>query len=299
MIEIIGISKNYGDIRALDSVSFTIKEGEILGLVGPNGSGKSTLLRILTGILRPSSGKILIEGRELSESDWVSFKSSIGYMPERISFYDNLSGWEVLRLFARIKGVRFESIPDLLKGIVSEEFLGRRVGGYSKGMRQRLNLAQALVNDPDILILDEPTSGLDPVGTKDFYEALQAVREKKRLTVLLSSHILAEIEERVDRVAILKNGVLKGIGSLPDLYTNLNLPFKLSILPALSRNGTVEEVLKREGIKEIVKKDGYIFATVERSEKMRVLSALMEKRDSFVDLNVIEPSLEEVFFGIH
>lgn len=299
MIEIIGISKNYGDIRALDSISFTIKEGEILGLVGPNGSGKSTLLRILAGILRPSSGKILIEGRELSERDWVSFKRRIGYMPERISFYDNLSGWEVLRLFARIKGVRFESIPDLLKGIVSEDFLRRRVGGYSKGMRQRLNLAQALVNDPDILILDEPTSGLDPVGTKDFYEALQAVREKKRLTVLLSSHILAEIEERVDRVAILKNGILKAIGSLPDLYTNLNLPFKLSILPALSRNGTVEEVLKREGIKEIVKKDGYIFATVERSEKMRVLSALMEKRDSFVDLNVIEPSLEEVFFGIH
>lgn len=299
MIEIIGITKDYGDIRALDSVSVTLRKGEILGLVGPNGSGKSTLLRILAGILRPSAGKVIIEGRELSERDWVSFKRRIGYMPERISFYDNLTGWEVLNLFARIRGIRIDGIPDLLKGIVSEDFLQRRVAGYSKGMKQRLNLAQALVNDPDILILDEPTSGLDPVGTRDLYDILQGVREKKNLTVLLSSHILAEIEERVDRVAILKNGTLKAIGSLPELYTGLKLPFKLSILPAPSRNGTVEEILKREGINNIVKKDGYLYATIERDKKMTVLSTLMEKKDSFVDLTVIEPSLEEVFFGLH
>lgn len=299
MIELREITKNYGYIKALDSVSFTIKEGEMLGLVGPNGSGKSTLLRILTGILRPSSGKVLLHGKELSNKDWLSFKRRIGYMPERISFYDNLTGMEVLNLFARIKGVKLNGLPDFLKSIVSEDFLSRRVGTYSKGMRQRLNLAQALVNDPDILILDEPTSGLDPVGTKDFYDTLQTVREKKGLTVLLSSHILAEIETRVDRVAILKNGSLKAIGSLTELYTGLNLPLRLSILPAVSMNGSVEELLRREGVKDIVKRDGYIYATVSRNEKMRVLSALMEKRDSFVDLTVIEPSLEEVFFGLH
>lgn len=299
MIELVEITKNYRDIKALSSVSFTLKEGEILGLVGPNGSGKSTLIKILTGILKPTSGKILVKGKELSARDWISLKKRIGYMPERISFYDNLTGMEVLNLFARIKGVKLEGLPDLLKDIVSEDFLLRRVGTYSKGMRQRLNLAQALVNDPDILILDEPTSGLDPVGTKDFYEALKAVREKKRLTVLLSSHVLAEIEERVDRVAILKNGVLKAIGSLTELYTGLDLPFRLSILPAPSMNGSIEEILKGEGIKDMVKRDGYIYVSLPRNEKMRVLSALMEKRDSFIDLTVIEPSLEEVFFGLH
>lgn len=299
MIELVEITKNYRDIKALSSVSFTLKEGEILGLVGPNGSGKSTLIKILTGILKPTSGKILVKGKELSARDWISLKKRIGYMPERISFYDNLTGMEVLNLFARIKGVKLEGLPDLLKDIVSEDFLLRRVGTYSKGMRQRLNLAQALVNDPDILILDEPTSGLDPVGTKDFYEALKAVREKKRLTVLLSSHVLAEIEERVDRVAILKNGVLKAIGSLTELYTGLDLPFRLSILPAPSMNGSIEEILKGEGIKDMVKRDGYIYVSIPRNEKMRVLSALMEKRDSFIDLTVIEPSLEEVFFGLH
>lgn len=299
MIELVEITKNYGDIKALSSVSFTLKEGEILGLVGPNGSGKSTLIKILAGIIRPTSGKILFKGKELSARDWISLKKRIGYMPERISFYDNLTGMEVLNLFARIKGVKLEGLPDLLKDIVSEDFLLRRVGTYSKGMRQRLNLAQALVNDPDILILDEPTSGLDPVGTKDFYEALKAVREKKRLTVLLSSHVLAEIEERVDRVAILKNGILKAIGTLPELYTGLDLPFRLSILPAPSMNGSIEEILKGEGIKDMVKRDGYIYVSLPRNEKMRVLSALMEKRDSFIDLTVIEPSLEEVFFGLH
>lgn len=298
MIELKGITKDYGEIRALDSVSLTIREGEILGLVGPNGSGKSTLLRILAGILRPSSGKVLLHGRELTDKDWLSFKKRIGYMPERISFYDNLTGMEVLKLFARIKGVRLNGLPEFLKGIVSEDFLSRKVGTYSKGMKQRLNLAQALVNDPDILILDEPTSGLDPVATKDLYETLQRVREKKGLTVLLSSHILAEIETRVDRVAILKNGSLKAIGSLTELYTGLNLPIRLSILPAGSMNGSIEELLKREGIKEIVKKDGYIYATVPRTEKMRVLSSLMQNRDSFLDLRVLEPSLEEVFFGL-
>lgn len=299
MIELVEITKNYRDIKALSSVSFTLKEGEILGLVGPNGSGKSTLIKILTGILKPTSGKILVKGKELSARDWISLKKRIGYMPERISFYDNLTGMEVLSLFARIKGVKLEGLPDLLKDIVSEDFLLRRVGTYSKGMRQRLNLAQALVNDPDILILDEPTSGLDPVGTKDFYEALKTVREKKRLTVLLSSHVLAEIEERVDRVAILKNGVLKAIGSLTELYTGLDLPFRLSILPAPSMSGSIEEILKGEGIKDMVKRDGYIYVSLPRNEKMRVLSALMEKRDSFIDLTVIEPSLEEVFFGLH
>ncbi len=299
MIELVEISKNYGSIRALEGVSFTLREGEVIGLVGPNGSGKSTLLKILSGILRPSSGKVLFHGRELTQKDWGSFKARIGYMPERVSFYDNLTGMEVLRLFARIKGVRFDGLPQLLRGIVSEDFLRRRTGGYSKGMRQRLNLAQALINDPDILILDEPTSGLDPVGTRDFYDVLQAVRERKRLTVILSSHILGEVEARIDRVAILKNGTLKAIGNMPELYTGLNLPIRLSILPASSKNGLVEEVLKGAGIKEIIKKDGYIHVTIDRNEKMRVLTALMEKRDGFADITVVEPSLEEVFFGLH
>jgi len=298
MLRVEDVSKNYNGIRALNSISFTIKKGETLGLVGPNGSGKSTLLKIIAGILRPSSGRVLMDDKELSEKDWIAYKGRIGYMPERVSFYDNLTGKETLRLFARLKGLKSFDLK-ILSGIISEEILNRRVGGYSKGMKQRLNLCQALLGDPDILILDEPTSGLDPVGTKEFYDIIASLKEKRPITIILSSHVLAEIEERVDRVAIIKDGSLKAIGGLSELYTGLNLPFKLSILPVSSLNGSLVDILKNEGAVEVTRRDNYIIATIAREDKMKILSLLMQKRDYFVDLTVIEPSLEEVFFGIH
>lgn len=299
MLRIEEVSKNYGEIRALNSISLSIRKGETLGLVGPNGSGKSTLLKIIAGILRPSSGRVLVDDKELSERGWIAYKRRIGYMPERISFYDNLTGNETLRLFARLKGLKSFDLKDIPSGIISEEILNRRVGGYSKGMKQRLNLCQAILGDPDILILDEPTSGLDPVGTKEFYDIIVSLKEKKVVTIVLSSHILAEIEERIDRVAIIKDGFLKAIGGLSELYTSLNLPLRLSILPAPSLNGSIENLLKNEGAMEVTRRDNYIIATIAREDKMKILSSIMQKRDYFLDLTVIEPSLEEVFFGIH
>ena len=217
ILKLEGISKSYEEIKALDAVSMEIKEGEVLGLVGPNGAGKSTLLKIMLGISRPSSGKVLINGEELSVKGWKEFKRSVGYMPERVSFYDNLTGTETLKLFARVKGGKLSRIKGVIERLLPEDVLLRKVGGYSKGMRQRLNLAQALVNEPDFLVLDEPTSGLDPVGTKEFYEILEEVRDRKKLTAILSSHILAEIEDKADRVAVIKNGSLKAIGRLEEL----------------------------------------------------------------------------------
>ncbi|MCL4456301.1 MAG: ABC transporter ATP-binding protein [Nitrospirae bacterium] len=298
MLELSEISKNFGDVKAVDSVSLSIKEGEMLGLVGPNGSGKSTLLKIMLGITRPSSGKVLFSGKELAEKDWKEIRKKIGYMPERVNFYDNLTGKETIELFAKIKGGDLGNVPGLLKKVGLENAVDRRVGGYSKGMRQRLNLAQALSNDPDFLVLDEPTSGLDPVGTKEFYNILDDVRTRKKLTVILSSHILAEIEDKIDRVAVLKAGALRAVGSLEELYSGFNLPLKISIA-LKEKNGTLEEILKREGAKEIGYKDGHLTASIQREDKLRLLSAVMEKKESFVDLSIREPNLEEVFFGIH
>ncbi|MEW6738833.1 MAG: ABC transporter ATP-binding protein [Nitrospirota bacterium] len=298
MLELSEISKNFGDVKAVDSVSLKMKEGEMLGLVGPNGSGKSTLLKIMLGITRPSSGKVLFSGKELAERDWKEIRKRIGYMPERVNFYDNLTGKETLELFARIKGGNLNNISELLKKVGLENAVDRRVGGYSKGMRQRLNLAQALSNDPDFLVLDEPTSGLDPVGTKEFYSILDDVRTRKKLTVILSSHILAEIEDKIDRVAVLKSGSLRAVGSLEELYSGFNLPLKISIA-LKERNESLEDLLKKEGAMDIGYKEGYITASIQREDKLRLLSAVMEKKESFVDLSIREPNLEEVFFGIH
>lgn len=298
MIELIDITKKFGEILAVDTVSLKITEGEMLGLVGPNGSGKSTLLRMLLGISRPTSGRLLVNNEELTERGWKDLRKSIGYMPERVSFYDNLTGRETYSLFARVKGGDPGRALEILKKVGLENAVDRKVGEYSKGMRQRLNLAQALSNEPTLLVLDEPSSGLDPVGTREFYGIVDDIRTRKKLTVILSSHILAEIEDRIDRVAVMKNGALKAIGSLEELYTSLNLPLKIT----LSVNGTGEalaEVLRIAGAVDVVYKTGCIVADIPRTNKIRILSALMERKEGVKDLSIREPNLEEVFFGVH
>ncbi|HBH62173.1 MAG TPA: copper ABC transporter ATP-binding protein [Nitrospiraceae bacterium] len=293
-----GVSKAFREVMAVHSVSLQLKEGQSLGLVGPNGSGKSTLLKILLGIMRPTGGRVLINDEELTEKGWKDFRRRLGYMPERVSFYDNLTGKETLHLFARIKGTSVGSIGKIINRLLPEEALRRRVGGYSKGMRQRLNLAQALLSDPDLLILDEPTSGLDPMGTREFYDILDEVKGRKKLTVILSSHILAEIEDKTDVVAVMINGSLRAIGSLQQLYTGLNLPFWITIT-LKKKDETLEELLRREGAADLDYKNGYLLASIPREHKMKAISAVMKEKDRFVDFSIREPSLEEVFFGVH
>jgi Cu-processing system ATP-binding protein len=298
ILKLDAVSKSFKEVKAVDAVSIQLKEGQSLGLVGPNGSGKSTLLKILLGIMRPTGGRVLVNDEELSEKGWTDFRRRLGYMPERVSFYDNLTGKETLHLFARIKGTSVGSIGNIINRLLPEEALRRRVGGYSKGMRQRLNLAQALLNDPDLLILDEPTSGLDPMGTREFYDILNEVKCRKKLTVILSSHILAEIEDKTDLVAVMINGSLKAIGSLQQLYTGLNLPFWITIT-LKKKDKALEELLIREGAADLGYKNGYLLASIPQEHKMQAISAVMKERDRFVDLSIREPSLEEVFFGVH
>jgi Cu-processing system ATP-binding protein len=297
-MELSNVTKMFGEIRAVDSLSLRIEAGELLGLVGPNGSGKSTLLKMVLGISRPTDGKVLAHGAELTDAGWRELRKKIGYMPERVSFYDNLTGRETLQLFTRVKGGALAGAAGILKKVGLEAAADRKVGGYSKGMRQRLNLAQALSNDPELLVLDEPSSGLDPVGTREFYAILAEARARKKMTIILSSHILAELEDQVDRVAVMKSGCLKAVGSLKELYTNLRLPLKLT----LSVNGAgnmMADLLRQTGAVDIVHAEGSITAGIPRTDKIRILSALMERKDGFMDLSLREPNLEEVFFGVH
>jgi Cu-processing system ATP-binding protein len=298
MLKVQEVTKNYGPIRALDNISLAVREGEALGLVGPNGSGKTTMLKIMLGILRPTSGTVAFRDSGLSEKSWKEFKRLVGYMPERVSFYDNLTGKETLKLFARVKGADPKPTSELIARILSEDLLLRKVGTYSKGMRQRLNLAQALVSEPEILVLDEPTSGLDPVAIREFYDILDEVRSARNLTVILSSHILAEIEDKTDRVAIMKNGTIKAIGRLEELYTGMNIPLGITIRTDKPDN-VLEGVLRDAGATELTYRNGYLLANVPGDKKLNILSALMEEKDRFTDISIREPSLEEVFFGVH
>ncbi|KWT76419.1 ABC transporter ATP-binding protein [Candidatus Magnetominusculus xianensis] len=301
MLKFVQVTKYYDDVKAADDVSFELTEGEMFGLVGPNGSGKSTLLKIMLGIIKPTAGQILVGGAALKDKDWLNFRRLIGYMPERVSFYDNLTGMATLELFASIKGGSITNIEDVLAQLLSREVLARKVGTYSKGMRQRLNLAQALLNDPSLLVLDEPTSGLDPIGTRLLYDILDGVRKRKKLTVVLSTHMLAEVEEKVSRVGIMKNGVLKATGTLDELYRGLNLPLRLIILVNEDdpQGALLSEILKQEGAVNITYAAGQLTAELPVENKLNMLASILGQKDKFVDFTLRQPSLEEVFFGIH
>jgi ABC-2 type transport system ATP-binding protein len=205
--------------RAVDGVSFEIYPGEIFGLLGPNGSGKSTTIKMILGLLRPTTGRIALLGKEPSE---VEIKKRIGYLPEESYLYGFLNARETLdyyaKLFeidARTREKRIDELLDMV-GLAGAQF--RPVREYSKGMQRRIGLAQALINDPDFLILDEPTTGLDPVGTRQVKDLIIELGRRGK-TVLLSSHLLADVEDCVDRMVILYGGQIRAEGTCETLLT--------------------------------------------------------------------------------
>lgn len=193
-------------IRAVDDVSFEVGAGRVLGLLGPNGSGKSTTIKMILGLLRPTSGELKVQGRDPSER---IARHSIGYLPEAPYFYRFLSGRECVRMMGKLSGLRGkqlnQSADEVLEQVGLTAAAGRRVGTYSKGMLQRVGLAQALVHDPDLIILDEPTAGVDPLGVVDIAQCIQDLKARGK-SIILCSHLLSEIEGLCDDLLMLYKG---------------------------------------------------------------------------------------------
>ena len=222
-ISIQGVSKDFRipgskrRLRAVDNLNLEIERGSVFGLLGPNGSGKSTTIKMALGLVRPSQGKCEILGKSSLES---SARMRIGYLPEAPYFQRFLTGRELLFYFGKLSGVKKTDLEDrvnsLLVRVGLEDAGDRRVGGYSKGMLQRIGLAQAMVGDPEVLILDEPTAGVDPIGAADIAAIIREVREEGK-TVLLCSHLLSQVEAICDRAAIMVKGKLALEGSVESL----------------------------------------------------------------------------------
>ena len=204
MIEVERVSRDFGSFRAVDGISFSVENGEIFGLLGPNGAGKTTTMRMVTGFLYPSSGTIRIDGRELGENREAA-KRKIGYMPESAPLYSDMIVADYLSFVAEIQGCAEASRIDALAATCGiTEVMHKNVGELSRGYRQRVGLAHALIHDPEILILDEPTSGLDP---NQIIEVRRLIKEiGKTRTVIISTHILSEVEMLCDRVIIISSG---------------------------------------------------------------------------------------------
>ena len=217
-IDLDHVAKTYrGRVHALRGIQMKVRRGEIFGLLGPNGAGKSTLVKVLMTVISPTACRGTMLGEPVGRKGPLA---RVGYLPENPRFADYLTGRQVLDYFAALSGVpratRRRRVPELLSLVGMTDWAGKRVGSYSKGMRQRVGLAQALVNDPQLVLLDEPTDGVDPVGRRDIREVLQRLKTEGK-TVFLNSHLLSELEMVCDRVAILVQGLVSAQGTLDEL----------------------------------------------------------------------------------
>jgi Cu-processing system ATP-binding protein len=294
VIEIRGVSKRFGETRAVDGVDLTVHEGEVFGLIGHNGAGKTTLLKLMLGLLPATSGDIRVCGQPVRGEMFRCVRRNIGYLPESTALYDNLSGLETILFFARLKGADPGSCLPLLEKLGLADAARRAVIEYSKGMKQRLAFAQALLGNPRILFLDEPTNGLDPQGIREFYQILRNLREEG-VTAILSSHILAEIQQRVDRLALMKTGKIQALGTVQTLREQSNLPLAIQVKLYNGAEGALRRVLSHKQIIRVAGSTAYL--QCERSQKMIVLNALSGLGQQVLDIDVQEPSLEEVFLG--
>jgi ABC-2 type transport system ATP-binding protein len=219
------LRKRYGRQTAVDGVSFTVGRGEVVGLLGPNGAGKTSVIKILLGLVRPDAGEVLLLGRPARDP---RARARVGYLPELFRYQPWLTATEVLALHIRLAGVAVpaEERRECLAVVGLADRAGDRVGGFSKGMQQRLGLAVALVARPDLVVLDEPTSALDPIGRADVRDLLLSL-EARGVTVLLNSHLIGEVERVCDRVVILDKGRVAASGTLPELLGRRELRLRL------------------------------------------------------------------------
>lgn len=291
-----GVVKHYGAVRAVDGVDLAVARGEIFGLIGHNGAGKSTLFKMMLGLIQPSAGQILIDGVSVAGADFRSARRSIGYLPENVVLYDNLSGLETLRFFAKLKGAPLAQCEPTLERVGLADAARRPLREYSKGMRQRLGFAQSLLGAPRVLFLDEPTNGLDPQAIRDFYAILRTLRDDG-VTILITSHILAELQERVDRLAIMAAGKLLAVGSVQALRDQMRMPLSLALRLAPHDVVAAQAVLGTvAGVSSVGSAEG-LRVSCPREAKMAVLGALAGLGSRLLDLHIHEPSLEDVFFG--
>ena len=296
-IEVRGVHKHYGALHAVDGIDLRIERGEILGLIGHNGAGKSTLFKMVLGLTPATAGDIRVGGTSVQGRDFRTARRHLGYLPENVVLYDNLNGLETLQFFARLKGAPQAQCAALLEQVGLAQAGRRAVREYSKGMRQRLGFAQALLGDPQVLLLDEPTNGLDPQAIRDFYATLRGL-QARGVTIVITSHILAELQERVDRLAILAAGRLQALGSVQALRDQAHMPLTIDLtLAAADRAAGALALAGLLGVTTTPTPDGLRVACA-RSAKMAVLGALAPLGARLLDVNIHEPSLEDVYFGL-
>ena len=283
-VELHNVHQQYGNMAVLNNISLTLAEGEVLGLLGHNGAGKTTTVRLILGLLQATSGQVSVLGGTPGDSD---IRRQIGFLPENVTFYPQLTGRETLLHFARLKGAVVQQVDALLEQVGLTAASSKRVKTYSKGMRQRLGLAQALLGRPRLLLLDEPTVGLDPIATQELYQVIGRLRDEGT-SIVICSHVLPGVEPYIDRAAVLALGRLEAIGTLHELRTQAQLPVRIRAA------GLTVEQLTAAGVQAIRPLHGaWHELLVAPADKLATVQRILQLQPQ--DIEVQPPSLEDLY----
>ena len=301
------LTKYYGDAKAVDDITFEVHSGEILGFLGPNGAGKTTTMRIITCYLSPSSGSVKVEGHDI-QTDSLEVRKLVGYLPEQNPLYLDMNVLEYLEYTAQLQGVPKSLIPRRMKDMVEACGLGemkrKDIGQLSKGFRQRVGLAAAMIHDPKVLIMDEPTSGLDPNQIVEIRSLIQELGKQK--TVILSTHILPEVQATCGRVIIINRGKIVADGPIADLQRSLHGGEKIILEVEVPEDQSfemisvqVKQIPAIETVSLINERNGVKRFSVETSDATDIRKDLfnlcVEKRWGLLELHRVQTSLEDIF----
>lgn len=298
-IETVNLTKRYGPLTAVDKLSLNVSANTIHGFLGPNGAGKTTTIKVLVGLLKPDEGEARIFGEEVS-GDKADVKLKIGYMPELPKFPKHLKGSELLDIYGRMYGLSEQQRRDELPKLFDQVGLKGRendlIGKYSKGMQQRLGIAQALLSEPELVILDEPSLGLDPVGMVEVRELIKGV-VKAGMTVFLSSHLLFEVQQVCSHVTIINRGVALASDTIENVSHKIKGPATLQIEVTKLTKTVVENLRKLPFVTDVKTEDNKLNITLGTQDDVRpqVSETITDSGGTIVSMNLIGQSLEDVF----
>ena len=303
MIRVDKLTKNYGSFEAVKSISFDVKDGEILGFLGANGAGKSTTLKVMTGYLSPTAGNVYVNDFNIIDHP-IEIQKNIGYLPELNPLYGDMIVYDILKFTASMRGITSEKFSDALDRVVSDctlnSVIHKKVSECSKGFKQRIGLASAMIHDPKILILDEPVSGLDPNQIIEIRELIKRIGKEK--IVIMSSHILQEIQATVDRIIIINEGSIVADGSPDKLLSSGEGASKLELEisgPTIKDVRMIEKSIKGLSISDISRSKGTVKVLIEYDNKSDLRSDIfkyiVESDWVLLKMNPVSENLEGIF----
>lgn len=306
MIEVKNLTKRYGDLKAVDDISFSVDSGEVLGFLGPNGAGKSTTMNIITGYISSTSGTVTVDGSEILEEPKKT-KAKIGYLPEIPPLYPDMTVRKYLEFMFDLKKVKLpkkEHVDEVMRLVGLSDMGGRIIKNLSKGYRQRVGFAQALIGNPPVLILDEPTVGLDPKQIIEFRKLIRSLGKKH--TVIFSSHVLSEVSATCDRVIVISNGKIVADGKTDELSQSLSGKKKLLLTVASESSAVVDELKKIPGVTKAEKVRSFAGGLVKYSvsyskdEDIRkdVFSAMVRLDAPIMEMQSGDETLEDMFLKL-